>query len=93
MARMSALVSFCVGVSLLGFSYKWLKDGNLLHDWSYPAMALKASIALVAVGFVFFPISLLFRGSADRKRALDIAGKKMQSSLSAGVAVVQGKRG
>ena len=92
MARTSALVSFCIGVSILGVSYQWLKNGKLLHDWSYPAMALKGAIALVALGFVAFPIVLLFRGSADRKRALQIVGKKLPTSLSAGMDVVRGKR-
>ena len=93
MGRTSALVSLTIGISILGFSIQWLRDGRLLNDWSYPAIALKGALLLVALGFVVFPIVLLFRGSADRKRALQIIGKKLPTSLSAGVDVVRGKRG
>lgn len=93
MGKGSAIASICIGIAIIGFSYEWLRDGKLLHDWSYPAMALKGALALVAVGFVLFPIALLFRGSEDRKRAFQIVQKKVPMGLSAGIDVVRGKRG
>ena len=81
-ASASTAVSIGIGITILGVSYQQLRAGALANDWSYPAIALKIAILLVALGFIVTPVILLFRGSADRRRAIAILQSQMMPTIA-----------
>lgn len=87
-----SVVYIAFGVAIVGVSWRLFREGKLKDDWSYPAIALKVAIGLVAAGLIIFPMLTMFKGSADRKRVAKIVGKKMAVTPGTLLNVVRGKR-
>ena len=79
---MSVLVSFVIGLSVLGATYEFLlKDGKLQKDKTIEGWALKIVLLLIGIALIAFPIVTLFKGRAGQRAALKAARRGIAIGL------------